>query len=165
MRKILPTLILTTAALFGASPAAASVGTDTSDVPTLIAAYHEAVAGHDGARLSQLFMPQGTAWFTVLSEKGWAQMRSKRPETPKVRPGSVADFVQLVSTSKAALDPQHTDLHVTSDGEIATVTFDFRFLMDGKEQNRGAESWQLIRTAEGWRIVSIIFSSSPPTGR
>lgn len=155
-------LYLSAVALLTASAANASVADDTKDVPSLIAAYHQAVTSHDGARLVGMFMPQGTAWFSVLSQRAWTHMRVAKPDLPKIRPGSVDGFIQMVATSKAVLDPQHSHLHITSDGEVAAVTFDFRFLIDGKEQNRGAENWQLIRTAYGWRIVSIIFSSTPP---
>lgn len=157
-RMGLPAIVLLTA-----GSASASVTQDTKDVPTLIAAYHQAVTGHDGARLAQMFMPEGTAWFSVLSQSDWTRMRATKADIPKVRPGSVAGFVEMVSTSKATLDPQHSNLHITSDGDVAAVTFDFHFLIDGKEQNRGAENWQLIRTADGWRIVSIVFSSTPAT--
>jgi hypothetical protein len=152
-------------ALLTTTTAHASVAQDSSDVPTLIAAYHQAVVSHDGLRLAQLFVPEGTAWFSVLSQGAWSRMRMTRPDLSKIRPGSVAAFIQMVATSKAALDPRHSHLRITSDGEVAAVSFDFRFLIDGKEQNRGAENWQLIRTAQGWRIVSIVFSSTPPVAR
>ncbi len=65
-------------------------------------------------------------------------------------------FVSFVSTSKAKLDPQHGPVHIQTDGTIASVYFDFRFLIDGKVQNTGSESWQLVKFADGWRIASII---------
>lgn len=165
MPAFLPRVVLAAFALLSAGAAQASAADDTKDVTTLIAAYQQAVTSHDGARLAQMFMPDGTAWFSVLSERAWRQMKTAKPDLSKIRPGSVASFVQMVSTNKSALDPEHSNLHTTSDGEVAAVTFDFRFLIDGKEQNRGAESWQLIRTADGWRIVSIVFSSTPASVR
>jgi len=29
-------------------------------------------------------------------------------------------------------------------------------------QNRGDETWQLVKTNDGWRIVAITYSSNPP---
>ncbi len=40
--------------------------------------------------------------------------------------------------------------------------FDFVFNLDGKANNRGSETWQLVKAADGWRIASIIYSSEPP---
>jgi len=148
--------------LLSFSPALASTVDDTVDVDHVIAAYHQAVVSHDAPRLAALFVPTGTAWFNVLSNEGLKRARERSPDAAKLKPGSVDSFVRLVATSKSRLDPRHTNLQVRSDGAIATVTFDFSFLIDGKEQNRGSESWQLVRGTDGWRIVSIIYSSNPP---
>ena len=143
-------------------PALAATVDDSVDVDHLIAAYHQAVVSHDAPRLAELFVPTGTAWFNVLSDEGLKRARARSPDAAKLKPGSVEAFLKFVATSMSLLDPRHTNLHVRSDGTIATVTFDFSFLIDGKEENRGSESWQLVRAAAGWRIVSIIYSSNPP---
>ena len=134
---------------------------DTVDVQHVIDAYHEAVVSHNGPRLAQLFIPQGSLFLNVLSDDTYARAKAKSPEATKVRVGSYTDFVKLVSTSKASLNPTHTHLQEKSDGTIASVYFDFVFLIDGKEQNRGSETWVLVKGSEGWRIASIIFSSTP----
>lgn len=143
------------------SPAIASTADDTVDVDHLIVAYHQAVVSHDASRLAALFLPAGTAWFSVLSDDGLKRARAKSPDATKLKPGSVESFVKLVATSKSRLDPRHTNLQVRSDGTIATATFDFDFFIDGKDQNKGSESWQLVKGADGWRIVSIVYSSNP----
>ena len=51
----------------------------------------------------------------------------------------------MVSNSKASLNPTHTHLQLNSDGTIASVYFDYVFLIDGKEQNRGSETWVLVK--------------------
>ena len=40
--------------------ALSSMASDTVDVQHVIDAYHEAVLSHDGPRLAQLFIPQGS---------------------------------------------------------------------------------------------------------
>ena len=80
----------------------------------------------------------------------------------KVRVGSYADFEKVVSSSKASFNPTHTHLQENSDGTIASVYFDFVFLVDGKEQNRESETWVLVKGTEGWRIAAITYSSNPP---
>jgi len=47
------------------------------------------------------------------------------------------------------------------DGTIASVYFDFVFLVDGKEQNRGRETRVLVKGSDGWRIAAITYSSDP----
>jgi hypothetical protein len=55
-----------------------------------------------------------------------------------------------------------TYLQQNSDGTIASVYFDFVFLADGKETNRGSETWVLVRGTDGWRIAGMTYSSTPP---
>jgi hypothetical protein len=138
----------------------ASTASDTVDVQHVIDAYHEAVLTHDGSRLAHLFLPQ-SLWLNVLSDDAYARAKAKSPDGVKIRVGSYTDFAKLVSTSKASFNPTHTHLEENSDGTIASVYFDFVFLVDGKEQNRGSETWVLVKGTEGWKIAAITYSSNP----
>jgi hypothetical protein len=139
----------------------ASTASDTVDVQHVIDAYHQAVLTHDGSRLASLFLPQGGMWLNVLSDEAYVRAKAKSPEAVKIRVGSYTDFAKLVSTSKASFNPTHTHLQENSDGTIASVYFDFVFLVDGKEQNRGSETWVLVKGTEGWKIAAITYSSNP----
>jgi hypothetical protein len=139
----------------------ASAASDTVDVQHVIDAYHEAVLTHNGSRLEHLFIPQGSVWLNVLSDEAYARAKAKSPDAVKIRVGSYTDFAELVSTSKANFNPTHTHLQENSDGTIASVYFDFVFLADGKEQNRGSETWVLVKGTDGWRIAAITYSSNP----
>lgn len=140
-----------------------SARTDTVDVQHLIDAYHEAVHAHDAARLSDLFLPEANLWLSVLADDAYAAARKTKPDAEKIRIGSSADFAKLVSNPKVNLNPTQTDVQIHSDGTIASVYFHFIFLIDGKEQNRGSETWTLVKGTEGWRIAAIIYSSEPRT--
>jgi len=98
---------------------------------------------------------------TVLSDKALPAMRAKKPSTQKVRVSSYQDFATFVSSTKSDLDPRHTDIRIMSDGAVASVYFHFDFVIDGKVENRGDETWQLVKTTDGWRIVAITYSSNP----
>jgi hypothetical protein len=139
----------------------ASAASDTVDVQHVIDAYHEAVLTHNGSRLEHLFIPQGSVWLNVLSDEAYARAKAKSPDAVKIRVGSYTDFAKLISTSKANFNPTHTHLQENSDGTIASVYFDFVFLVDGKEQNRGSETWVLVKGTDGWRIAAITYSSNP----
>ncbi|AXC13537.1 hypothetical protein ACPOL_4262 [Acidisarcina polymorpha] len=146
----------------GIQSASSNVAADTVDVQHVIDAYHEAVVAHDGTRLATLFLPQGGMWLNVLSDQAFALQRAKNPAALKVRVGSYADFAKQVSTAKVSFNPTHTHLQQNSDGTIASVYFDFVFLADGKETNRGSETWVLVKGSDGWRIAGMTYSSNPP---
>lgn len=163
MNRNLPFAAPVAACLLAAAPASAQTPApvDTSTPEKVMSAFHAAVVAHDGARLSTLFLPDGTAWFNVLSDQALARARLKSPGAPKVRASTYQAFAEFVSKSKADFDPRHTDVKVFSDGTIAMAYFSFSFLIDGKEQNKGAETWQLVKAQDGWRIAAITYSSDP----
>jgi hypothetical protein len=161
-------LLLSTASVAGdpahsdrSEATSTSTAQDTVDVQHVMDAFHQAVLAHGGARLAALFVPEGSAWITVLSDGAYAHAKAKSPDTAKIRSGSYQDFAKFVSSSKARLDPEHSHVKIQSDGTIASVYFDFVFLIDGKAENRGSETWQPVKGAAGWRIAAITYSSDP----
>jgi hypothetical protein len=134
----------------------------TVEIKQLMAAYHQAVASHDGARLSTMFIDNGSTWFNVLSDAAYARARAKNPAALRIQHQSFQWFANSVSTSHTALDPEHSDVRILTDGTIASVYFNFVFLIDGKPENQGSETWQLLRTSDGWKIAAITYSSNPP---
>lgn len=153
--------LLSAPAAFAQDSAPSSTAHDTADVQHVLDAFHDAVVSHDGPRLSALFLPQGSTWLNVLSDKAYARVKATRPEAPKVRVSSYTDFARYLSTTRASLEPKHANVQIHSDGTIASVYFDFVFLTDGKANNSGSETWQLVKGADGWRIAAITYSSTP----
>jgi ketosteroid isomerase-like protein len=132
-------------------------------IEQLMMNYHQAVASHDGERLSSMFAPEGSTWFNVLTDAAYARARAKNPAAPKVRHSSFRDFAKFVRSSHVTLNPQHSNVRIFTDGTIATVYFNFVFLVDGKPENHGSETWQLVKASDGWKIAAITYSSNPST--
>jgi ketosteroid isomerase-like protein len=149
-------------AMDGAAGYVSASPKDAADIRQVMDTFHHAVATHDGQGVSALFLDHGTTWVTVLTDAGFTAMKAKKPSVEKVRVGSYQDFAKFVSTSTKTIDPRHTNLRIMSDGAVASVYFHFDFMIDGKDQNSGDETWQLVKTADGWRIVAITYSATPP---
>jgi len=124
--------------------------------------YHEAVVTHNGTALSGLFLPEANIWLNILTDSAYDRAKAKTPTTQKVRVGNYRDFAKIVSTTTKSLDPEHSNLAIHTDGTIAAVYFDFVFKTDGIANNTGSETWQLVKTVDGWRIAAICYSSNPP---
>ena len=131
-------------------------------IEQLMKQYHEAVVTHNGTALSTLFLPDANIWLNVLTDAAYAQAQAKGINAPKIRVGSYRDFVKFASSTPKALDPEHSDLVIHTDGATAAVYFDYVFSIDGKAENHGSETWQLVKTVDGWRIAAICYSSNPP---
>jgi ketosteroid isomerase-like protein len=141
--------------------AAGTASQDAADIQRVMDAFHHAVVTHDGKGVSGLFLDDGSRLVNVLSDEAFAAVRAKNASTPKVHVSSYRDFAAFVSSTKSDLDPRHADVRMTSDGSVASVYFHFDFVIDGKVENHGDETWQLVKTADGWRIVAITYSSNP----
>lgn len=107
-----------------------------------------------------MFVDKGS-WFNVLSDAAYASARAKDPAALKVRPWTFQQFAKVVSSSRSRLDPEHSNLRILTDGTVASVYFNFVFLIDGKPENRGSETWQLVKANDGWKIAAITYSSNP----
>ncbi len=140
---------------------ASKTADDSVDPQHVMAAFHEAIVTHDGARLAALFLQEGSTWLNVLSDPAFAHVRLTKPGASKVRVSSFKDFASFVSTTKQKLDPRQTHLVLHTDGTIASAYFDYAFFIDGKEENHGSETWQLVKGETGWRIAAITYSSDP----
>jgi ketosteroid isomerase-like protein len=136
--------------------------TDEAAIQQVMNRYHAAIQARDGAAFSSLFLPDANLWLNVLTDSAYSRAQAKSTTVQKVRVGSFRDFAKLISTTPKHFDPEHSNLVVHTDGTIATVYFDFVFNVDGKANNRGSETWQLVKAADGWRIASIVYSSEPP---
>jgi len=47
------------------------------------------------------------------------------------------------------------------DDGLATIKADYEFLIDGRVQKHGVETWNLVETTTGWKIVSVLYSMHP----
>ena len=123
--------------------------------------FHDAVVSHDGAALSSLFLPDANIWLNVLTDAAYDRVQAGAAKPPKVRVSSYRDFAKFVSTTPKALNPEHSNVMIHTDGTIAAVYYDFVFKIHRKAENRGSETWQLVKAADGWRIAAISYSSDP----
>jgi ketosteroid isomerase-like protein len=133
----------------------------TAEIEHLLGDFHQAVMSHNCARVSSMFIDEGSTWFNVLSDVAYARALAKNPAALKLRHSSFQEFAKFVSSSHAALDPQHSKVQIHTDGTIASVYFNYVFLIDGKPENQGSETWQLVKTSDGWKIAAVTYSSNP----
>lgn len=81
-----------------------------------------------------------------------------KPEGSEVGSNSVADFAKRISTTPAEtqLDERILDYQIKVDGTLASAWTPYRFYVNGDFSHCGVNSFQLVKTAQGWKIVYII---------
>lgn len=130
-----------------------------SDVREVVERFRAAISSGDGETLRALFLPQGGAWLSMDHRADDTQVRLA---TPLMKPGSYEAFAKAIERSPGRHEEVFSDIDIHTDGTVASVDFDFVYVVDGKPVNRGLEAWQLAKTGDGWKIVSLIYSSHPP---
>jgi hypothetical protein len=73
-------------------------------------------------------------------------------------PGNYEQFAKFVSEAPKPIEETFRNLRIETDGTVGTVYFDYQFLADGKVQNHGVETWQLVHTKDGWKISAMLYS-------
>lgn len=131
---------------------------DLAAIRDVVRRFQAAIVAHDGKALGALFLPGHDSWLSVLDEASFAAARAKNPAARKVMRSTWQAFADDMQSATKPVEERFHDVRIETNGAVASVYFDFEFLVGGKVGNRGAESWQLVRAEDGWKISSMLFS-------
>lgn len=94
----------------------------------------------------------------AFSKDALMQTIIDKPEGSEVGSNAVADFVSRIATTPEGtnLDEQILDYQIKIDGTMASAWTPYRFYVNGSFSHCGVNSFQLVKMAEGWKIVYII---------
>lgn len=157
MKKQLLSVVLLAGLAFTAQGRAAEP--DQAQIEQVIERFKAAIIAHDQKGLEALFVPEGGAWFEVLGEEAFRRIKARKPDLSRVHPDSYRHFAAFVAGAKQPIEEKFENVRIHTDGAIASVYFDYVFLADGKRNNVGSETWQLVHTNDGWRISAMAYSS------
>lgn len=155
--------ICLTACLAGSAHAAdASDATsheaDVAAIRQVVQQFQSAILAHDGQTLGSLFLQDHGSWLSVLDTPTWNAVKAKHPDAPKFMPSTWQQFANYVQTDPKPVEERFYNVRIETNGAVASVYFDFDFLADGKLNNRGSETWQMLRAEDGWKICSMLYS-------
>jgi ketosteroid isomerase-like protein len=163
-QALLPTLCL---ALVGCTTTPApprANAEDTAAIRQVVESFRTSLIHKDKATYMRLFFsdkPENIGWQFVSEDTRLEHIRKTKPDAIKARhiPGN--NFISLIDAVVATPEPREetfSDVRIDTDGEIASVAFDYTFLANGRKTNWGREMWQLVRTEDGWKIFSVIYT-------
>lgn len=133
-------------------------GADVAAIRQVVQQFQSAIVAHDGKTLGGLFLPDHDSWLSVLDTPTWNTVKANNPTARKVVRSTWQKFADYIQTSTGPVEERFYDVRIDTNGAVASVYFNFDFLSNGKVSNRGSESWQMVRTDEGWRISSMLYS-------
>jgi hypothetical protein len=133
-----------------------------SAIQEIIAEFRSTIITKDKERFLALFLdPNRTSWQGVNADGVVETKRTTDPSVVKAKSSpnaTPASFIEAVAARPAASDEIFDNIRIGGDTDVATVSLDYRFKLDGRVKNTGTEHWLLVRTEQGWRITSVNWS-------
>lgn len=164
-QALLLSLCLTALAGCQTTPAMSSTNlADVTAIEQVVESFRTSLVNKDKATYMALFFsdkPEDIGWQFVSEDTRLEHIRKTKPDAIKARQIPSNNFMSLIDGAIAAKGPREetfSNVRIDTDGEIASVSFDYSFLADGKKTNWGKEMWQLVRTEKGWKIFSVVYS-------
>jgi len=165
MKPVLATAALGLA-LFSAAPQPAfaeNPADSRQKIEAVIKAFGKAIADKDKDGFMRLFLREDITWVGVYTDGSVARYRAslKDPQqaTPKTEGGTPRKFIESIARAPEARTETFENVRIDTDGEMAQVLFDYSFMVGDYRNNWGKESWQLVRTENGWKIAAVIWSA------
>jgi hypothetical protein len=140
-------------------PATSTRAADLAAIDKVVEQFKAAIIAHDGNTLASLFLQDHDSWLSVTDEAKWVKVKALYPQARKVTLSSWKKFSEFIKDAKVPVEERFYNVRMDTNGAVASVWFDFDFLIDGKVTNRGSESWQMVRTEDGWKISSMLYSA------
>jgi len=136
-------------------------------IEAVIEAFRTAIIDKDKARFAGLFLHDDITWQDVTGDASLQRIREQRPDATKVRVDlrdSHLSFIDGIVSDPDRSEEKFRNVRIDTDGDIASVHFDYSFHSNDRETNHGEEAWHLVRTDDGWKIASVIWSmnATPP---
>jgi hypothetical protein len=130
-----------------------------AQIQRVVEVFRTSIIAKDKSTLGSLFMPTGGSWIKVMDDETYQRLKATQPSVAKLKPGTYQDFADFLGASQQRLEEKFSNVRINTDGAVASVYFDYVFLRDDKETNRGTETWQLVNTGDGWKINAVIYST------
>jgi hypothetical protein len=166
-RLVLPLFFATVLTACATTPQTVA-SSDATAVAQVVEAFRTAILRKDKAMFMPLFFsdkPEHITWQSVVDDASLKYIQRTRPQAIKARyrpDNNFVAFIDSIVASKDAEEEVFSDVQIDTDGEVASVSFDYVYLVNGKASNRGREKWLLVRTEQGWKITSVVYTIRLP---
>lgn len=134
---------------------------DIKNIKAVVEAFRVSIINKDKAQFVDLFHSEPVPWLGVASKQTIAlappPKEGQRKRT-KVMNGDYLSFIDWIVKTPKSIEEKFWDVKIINDEDIASVHFKYSFHQDDKKTNWGDEAWHLVRTEQGWKIASVIYS-------
>lgn len=142
---------------------------DVAAIHQVVEQFRTSIINKDKPTFVSLFHsdnPEHVVWQAVVDDARLARIKQTKPHAIKARRLADNNYLTFIDgiTKPDARPVEETfdNIVVDTDGEVASVAFDYAFLAQGKQTNWGREMWHLVRVEAGWKIISVIYTIRDP---
>lgn len=145
---------------------------DKAHIERVIENFRAAIINKDEEAFMKLFLKEDITWTGVTTDASIERLYANRPRPELKRPfktfnSSPRQFISSIAKAKEKQEETMSNVRIDSDGDVAQVWFDYSFVNGSYKQNWGKESWQMVRTSDGWKIAAVVWSQelnpTPPS--
>ena len=134
----------------GIASAAETPRADRAAVLKVVNSFFEAMQARDVETIRNIYQPQTQFVWRVPSPGG-----------VNVQQGSVEAFIQDVEAAPQPFLERIWSPTVNIEGGVAVVWARYDFHRGAKFSHNGRDCYVLLKTSDGWKIVSLVFSVEP----
>ncbi len=144
---------------------------DLRALQIVVESFRSSIIKKDKPAFMALFFsdkPELVTWQAVVDDPSLRWIQRTRPQALKARyrpDNNFVAFIDGIVASKGSAEEKFSNIQIGTDGEVASISFDYVYLSDGRATNDGREKWLLVRTELGWKITSVVYSIRLPEAR
>lgn len=128
-------------------------------IRALMQQFDQAIQKKDLGALRDLFFEGRIVWRSTAHPSSRAMLERAGGRTVKaVEEQGAYEMLQDPRTASLAFRETFGEPAIVTDGQMASVTFNYDFRINDRIQNWGLENWQLAKVDNQWKIVSLLFS-------
>ncbi len=133
---------------------------DTAAINKVIEDFGSAIRNKDPKLLSTLVLHSNILFDSPTAPDGIAMLRNKVDVNFNgIRASGYSDFARFIGTAKDQVEEKFYNVKITQDKNVAWVMFDYEFVTNGKTENYGIETWQMMKVADDqWKIASVLWT-------
>jgi len=138
-----------------------TMDTEREKIEAVIEAFSVSIINKDKPTFINLFHHTTVPWLGSASDKTFAlapPAKEGQPKRTKVHSSDYISFIDWIVSTPKAIEEKFWDVKILHDTDIASVHFKYSFHQDKVKTNWGEEAWHLVRTEQGWKIASVIYS-------
>ena len=135
---------------------------EKAEILGVVEEFRRSIRDKDWSAFETLFLEADTPWIGTVAEAGRARYEAAGIlDDDGLYRVTRAEFQERIDGRDAVSDEVFERIEIEVVDGFSTLLADYEFVSDGVVKNHGVESWTLVDTFSGWKIVSVLYSMTP----